>query len=279
VRVIRSLARSLAVATSAALLVAVAAGPATAAGAAVPATRAATDAAGGDARPRQPVIPESADAHGLTVRPPRASGPDAVTGFTVSITRAPRSTYTGRQEVLLGASTGFSDWNWVNVWIRPAGTRSWTDGGGNWVTAGRFAIPVAYPTAGSWETQLSLGRHPQEQYSGIAATTVRQGWPSRPYVVEAGTPGGQRYLTVSGRTRQRPGTLVYLWVDPPRGPIGYSTWATVASDGTYAFDHADGATLLGPAGDYVVRVTSQPSQFPLVGSVVYHDLPPGPGDG
>lgn len=274
------LARRLAVTIGAAALVGVALSPMSPSTAAAAAATVATPGdIRGEPRPRQPVIPESAAQHGLTVRPPRAAGPTAVTGFTVSITRAPRLTYTGRQEVLQGASTGFADWNWVNVWIRPAGTRSWTDGGGNWVTAGRFAIPVAYPTAGQWETQLSLGKHPEEQYSGITTTAVRQGWPSRPYVVEAGTPGGQRYLTVSGRTRQRPGTLVYLWVDPPGGPIGYSTWATVASDGTYAFDHADGATLLGPTGDYVVRVTSQPSQFPLVGSVVYHNLPPEPADG
>ena len=211
----------------------------------------------------------------IGVRPPQTKPFPArptVSSFGVDITSLRTKMYSGVQGRIKASSWGFADGNWANVWIRPVGQSAWTDGGGNWVNAGNFSIPVAYPKAGDWQVQLSLGAWPAEQYSQIVTVTVKAGRSSTPFVVEAGA-AGHRYLKVSGVTNNKAGSLVYLWVKKPKtSQAAYGMWATVGDGGYYLFNHANGATLLdaGP-GVYKIVVTSGPDIHLVVGKVKYTD--------
>lgn len=201
---------------------------------------------------------------------------EAKTSYTVGIKKYSPNVWATQQTKIVGVSTGFSDGNWVNVWIRPAGTKTWTDGGGNWVSAGTFNIPVAYPTPGMWEVQLSMGTYPIGQYSNIVKTKVSPGKPSRPYVVEAGTPDGKRYLKISGWTKFPPGTTVALYVNQPRTPRGtygtkpvYGGNAIVTEKGSYIFNTPNSATFLTTQGLYKIQIIGMHKS---VGQVIYRNF-------
>ena len=204
------------------------------------------------------------------------SAAQAKVSYTVGIKNYSRNVWATQQTKIVGISTGFSSGNWANVWIRPAGTKTWTDAGGNWVSAPTFSIPVAYPTAGVWEVQLSMGTYPVGQYSNIVTTKVAPGKPSRPYVVEAGTPDGKRYLKISGWTKFPPGTTVALYVNPPRTPRGiygtktiYGGSAIVTEKGSYVFNTPNSATLLTTQGLYRIQIIGMHKS---VGQVVYRNF-------
>lgn len=227
---------------------------------------------GGSSSIIQRVVPSSAKRLGVVVTSSSVRKSRVDAGFSVKIVRFKSETKASKPGVLLGRSTGFSDWNWVNVWIRPRGSSVWVDGGGNWVRAGLFRVPVAYPDSGVWEVQLSLGAYPFEQYSEIEKVVVSAGRADAPYVVEAGS-AGHRYMRISGRTSMAPGSLVYLWTRAPsEGGFGYVMYAVVDGGRNYLFDHANAGTVLDKKGRYGVRVSSSPGGFPIVGRGVYRNF-------
>jgi hypothetical protein len=228
----------------------------------------------------QQLDPQSAAEAGVTLKAPAA--PDkqerqgfqgressAAVPFSVNMAYFDESVRSGNQSAIIGTSDGFSDGNWVNVWIRGKGDTQWTDSGGNWVRAGKFSIPVTYPTTGDWQVQLSLGAWPEEQYSQIGDVTVKPGWSTKPNVVSGGFEG-KRYLKVEGAANGKPDSTVHLWVNQPGKwfPTRVGS-TTVDSAGHYTFTEFNSKMALNKKGHYVVTVSSKSNLSSAFGVTVY----------
>lgn len=212
----------------------------------------------------------SADA-GVNVVAPRTAGAQQQTSYSVTITSVPAKARAATQVYINGRSTGFSDGNWVNAWIiRPNGSQY--SAGGNWVKAGKFALPVSFQSAGAYQVQLSLGQYPQEQYSQIVPITVTSArYDSKPVLTEDGYQG-QRYLQASGTANLAEGKKVYVYVTRPGTIIPrYVGTAVVGADGSYEFTTRADQLKLDKNGHYTVLVSRSASMFNTIGISTYYN--------
>lgn len=191
------------------------------------------------------------------VMPPPVSG--ALKGtdqgpYSVTIDKFP-STLSNKTNNITTSSTGFSDGNWLNVWIRPVGTSTWLDDGGNWVPSGSgvsSSISLPYSaTPTQWEVQVSLGQFPNEQYSQIVQISQTVGDIYLPQVTENGI-DGQRYLAIRGTANSTatPGSTLTLAVIYGSGDR-VNVPVTVGADGSFQY-LGNAVPLSSPGTTYTV---------------------------
>ena len=220
----------------------------------------------------QELTNESPEANNVDVVAPKTLGAaDSAVQYSVTITNIPSQARAASQVMVRGTSKGFSDGNWVNAWITgPDGIQR--SAGGNWVRAGKFALPVSFPSAGKYTVQLSLGAYPEEQYSQIMPVTVtKAAYNTKPVLTEDGH-NGKRYLHVAGMTDLAAGKKVYVLVSRPGHLLPQvAGTATVAADGSYLFDSASAATLLDKDGYYTVNVSRTSSPLTPLGISAYYN--------
>ncbi len=220
----------------------------------------------------QELTNQSPEANNVAVVAPKKLGDaNSAVQYSVTITNVPSQARAASQVMIRGTSQGFSDGNWVNAWVTgPDGVQK--SAGGNWVRAGKFALPVSFPSAGKYNVQLSRGEYPDEQYSQIVPITVtKAAYNTKPVLTEDGH-GGKRYLHVSGTTDLAAGKKVYVLVSRPGHLLPQvAGTATVAADGSYLFDSASTATLLDKDGYYTVNVSRTSSPFTPLGISAYYN--------
>lgn len=107
--------------------------------------------------------------------------PDAVAAqsqgaYSVHLDRPARFMDHGSTYNLHGSATGYVAGNWVNIWVREAGSTQWIDAGGRHVAnAADFTVPMEAKghSQKKYEVQISIGAYPQERYSEIHTVTMR----------------------------------------------------------------------------------------------------------